>query len=151
MLWVLRALVGALVGLSACVSAREPSADGSITGHVKDAGPLPTGEVHIRVLDAASGEPVRCKLLLTAAGKRLAIGPPGMVGAWLDPHTLAGDLAVYGDPCDMTLQLPAEEVQLQASAGIEWDIAQATLTPRAAARAEVELKLNRALDTSGYA
>jgi hypothetical protein len=145
MRWVLRARVGALWGwLYACAAAREPAAGPS------DAGKPAFGDVHIRVLDDA-GEPMRCKLLLTAAGTRLALGPPGMIGAWLTPSVLATDLAVYGDPCDLTLRLPAEPVQLQASAGMEWDLAGASVTARASEPTSVELRMTRALDTSGYA
>jgi hypothetical protein len=137
-----RAPVSALwVWLAACASTREPP----------DAGPDATGEVHIRVVDAADGKPVRCKLLLTAAGERLALGPPGQIGAWISPHVLATDLAVYGDPCDLSLSLPARPLQLQASAGIEWDLAQASVTPDPWRPTAIELKLSRALDTSGYA
>ena len=138
---VLRALVSALwVWLAACPSDSAPSSD-----------PSAAGEVHIRVVDAASGQPVRCKLLLTAAGATLPIGPPGPSGVWLAPHVLANDLAVYGDPCDLTLTLPAQPVQLQASAGIEWDWARASVVANPASTTELELKLTRALDTSGFA
>jgi hypothetical protein len=92
-----------------------------------------------------------CKLLLTAAGKPLSLGPAGNVGQWLAPSVLATDRAVYGDPCDLTLHLPAQPVQLQASAGIEWEIAQTDILPRPGERVEVELELQRALNTEGYA
>ncbi len=142
---VLRALVGALwVWLSACASARQ-----------SDAGPNhepgATGEVRIRAVDAASGQPMHCKLLLTAAGTTFAVGPPGVIGEWISPHVLANDVAVYGDPCDLTLRLPAQPLQLQASAGIEWDIARASVVPDPSKLTELELKLNRALDTTGFA
>jgi hypothetical protein len=137
---VLRALVSVLwVWLSAC----QPDAGPSV-----EPGP---GEVHIRVVDAASGQPVRCKLLLTAAGAALPLAPPGPSGVWLAPHVLATDLAVYGDPCDLTLTLPGESVQLQASAGIEWDWARTHVTANRTSTTQVELKLARALDTTGFA
>ena len=137
--WVLRALVSALWWLCACASSRN-SDDVSTRG-----------EVRIRVVDAASGQPVRCKLLLTAAGETLAVGPPGPAGKWIAAHVLANDLAVYGDPCDLTLRLPARPLQLQASAGIEWELARAWVTPDPALLSRVELKLERALDTTGFA
>lgn len=140
---VFRALVSALwVWLAACDGA-PPS--------TPDAGPNATGEVHIRVIDAATGQPVRCKLLLTAAGVPVAFAPPGPVGAWLSAHVLVSDRAVYGDPCDLTLRLPVRPLQLQASAGIEWDLAQASLTPDPARVTQLELELTRALDTTGFA
>lgn len=143
MLRVLGALVGALwVFLSACASGRPvgPLGDSAVQG-----------KVHIRVVDAASDQPVRCKLLLTAAGATLPLGPPGPPGAWLAPHVLASDSAIYGDPCDLTLSLPAKPLQLQASAGIEWDWARASVVPDPSTTTELELELTRALDTSGFA
>lgn len=110
------------------------------------------GQLRVRVLDEASGEPMRCKLLLlTAAGEPVQLGGARYVGRWVLPHVLASDRALYGDPCDMTLSVPAQSLQLQASAGIEWELARADVTVRPDETAKVELRLARALDTSGYA
>lgn len=115
------------------------------------AGALPEGDVHVTVRDPDGGRPIACKLLLTAAGEPLPIGPPGMVGRWLGPHALASGAAIYGDPCDFDLRLPARPLRLGASQGIERELAAADVTPDPARPQRVELSLPRALDTSGHA
>jgi hypothetical protein len=122
----------------------------------ESAAPPPTaasGKLHIRVLDTETAAPMPCKLLFSAAPPAQAphFGTAGMVGDWLGPTALGVDDAVYGDPCDVELELPAGPLHVQASRGIEYELAQADVTIPPAGHAELELKLTRALDTHGYA
>jgi hypothetical protein len=118
--------------------------------------PAPTaapGKLHVRVLDAQTGAPMPCKLLFSATAPASAphFGTAGMVGDWLGPTALGVDDAVYGDPCDVELELPAGTLHVQASRGIEYELARADVTIPPAGHAELELTLTRALDTHGYA
>ena len=109
------------------------------------------GTVHVRVLDPDGAKPLACKLLLTAAGEPLPLVPGSMVGRWLSPQALASGNAIYGDPCDFSLELPARALHLTASQGIERELAEADVTPDPDQPKQLTLQLARRLDTTGYA
>lgn len=116
-----------------------------------DAGATSWGDVHVTVVGSESGKPVACKLLLTAAGEPVALVPGTMVGRWLGDHVLASGSALYGDPCDFNVRLPARPLHLSASQGIEHELAEGDVTPDPSQPKTLMLQLARALDTSGYA
>jgi hypothetical protein len=114
--------------------------------------PNAVGRVHVSVVDPETGAPMACKLLLSATPVELTpnYGSSSMIGEWLAPHALGSGNAVYGDPCDFELELPAVQVHIQASQGIERELAQSDLSVKPGLQ-EVRLELPRALNTHGYA
>jgi hypothetical protein len=109
------------------------------------------GAVHVVVREADGAPPIACKLLLSVNGQPLSLGGEGMIGDWLAPHVLANGEAVYGDPCDLQLMLPPGTITIQASSGIEHEIASADVHPDPRVPAALELRIPRAIDSSGYA
>ena len=110
---VLAAAVGAL-GAGICAEALPNAGFGAGT----------IGRVHIVVeADDAPG-PSACKLLFSAGDLTPSWGTSTMVGQWLSPHALGVGNAIYGDPCDVTVELPVGPYTVQAWHGIEYDLAQ---------------------------
>jgi hypothetical protein len=110
-----------------------------------------TGRVHILVEADDTGKPSACKLLLSGGALTPNYGTSTMVGQWLAPRALGVGNAIYGDPCDVTLELPIGPFHIQASRGIEYELAQQDVMVSAAGPVELRLRLVRALDTHGYA
>jgi hypothetical protein len=135
--------------LTAACARAEPA------GHAPPPPPPPpssSGKLHVSVVDTDTGVAMPCKLLFSTEPHEH--GPHfgmGTVGEWLGPSALGTDNAVYGDPCDVELELHAGTVHVQASRGIEYEIAQADVNIPADGRADLKLELTRALDTHGYA
>ncbi|HEX4352333.1 MAG TPA: CehA/McbA family metallohydrolase [Polyangiales bacterium] len=111
------------------------------------------GVLHVTVTDAANGQPMPCKLILSTSDpmRRPHFGMGGMVGDWIGPNVLATEDAIYGDPCDADIELPSGDYHVQASRGIEFEIAQQDVTVKPHGHTQLELSLTRALDTTGYA
>jgi hypothetical protein len=110
-----------------------------------DGAAAPSGTLHVVVTDPDTGLPIACKLLVTAPMAEHGRMPH------LGARSLGQGNAIYGDPCDILVSLPVGTYHLQASQGIERELAVADVQVNADVLQGVPLVLPRALDTQGYA
>lgn len=105
----------------------------------------PTGALHVRVLDALTGRPLRARVHLNAADGRAYAAPESWFRAdWLMfDHMDQSEYHYFHTDGDFSIDLPPGAASLSFSRGFEYKPAQAKVEVREGGKSELTVRLER--------